>query len=307
MTASSVRAASASRLPLPLLRSGKVRELYAVGDDRVLMVASDRLSAFDVVMDEPVPGKGRVLTSLTAWWVGRLVEAAPHHVLAHDPDEIASRVPQIAELRERWAGRALLCRRAEPVPFECVVRGYLAGSAWSEYAEAGTLAGEPLPRGLRQAEALPRPTFSPATKAKSGHDENIPFAAMEDALGSSLAGELRRRSLALFAAAARVAADADLILADTKFEFGRSADGGVLLIDEVLTPDSSRYWPSDGYAVGASPPSLDKQPVRDYLDALARAGEWDKRPPPPRLPKHVVRETARRYADIHRRLTGRSP
>ncbi|HUG01732.1 MAG TPA: phosphoribosylaminoimidazolesuccinocarboxamide synthase [Longimicrobiales bacterium] len=297
----------ASMLPLPVLRTGKVRDMYLVGEDRVLMVASDRLSAFDVVMDETVPGKGCVLSSLTAWWVDRLPEARPHHVLAHDPDDIARAVPEIADLRPRWAGRALLCRRAVPVAFECVVRGHLAGSAWREYAADGTLAGEPLPTGLRQAERLREPMFSPATKATSGHDENVPFQTVKEALGSGLAEELRRQSLSLFAAAAEVAADAGLILADTKFEFGLDGDGSALLIDEVLTPDSSRYWPADAYSVGISPPSLDKQPVRDYLDGLAATGEWDRKPPPPPLPESVVRETAERYAEIHRRLTGRSP
>jgi phosphoribosylaminoimidazole-succinocarboxamide synthase len=296
-----------SDLPLPILRTGKVREMYIVDGARVLMVASDRLSAFDVVMDEPVPGKGRVLASLTSWWTDELADLGPHHVLASHPDAIAAQVPAIAELREQWEGRALLCARAEPLPFECVVRGYLAGSAWREYDASGTLAGEPLPPGLKLAERLAEPLFSPATKASSGHDENVPFAAVEAALGSETAGELRRRSLALFARATRRSSEAGLLLADTKFEFGRSAGGDLLLIDEVLTPDSSRYWPADGYRVGTTPPSLDKQPVRDYLEALVEAGDWDRRPPPPPLPEAVVRATSERYTDIHRRRTGRSP
>ncbi|HSM37053.1 MAG TPA: phosphoribosylaminoimidazolesuccinocarboxamide synthase [Longimicrobiales bacterium] len=307
MSGSLSQALRRSDLPLPVLRTGKVREVYDVDDARVLMVASDRLSAFDVVMDEPVPGKGHVLASLTAWWTERLADLGPHHVLAYDPDVIAREVPAIAGLRDQWEGRALLCARAEPVPFECVVRGYVAGSAWAEYEASGTLAGEPLPAGLRRAERLPGPVFSPATKAASGHDENVPFSAVEAALGADAAGELRRRSLALFARATEVAAESGLLLADTKFEFGTDGAGALLLIDEVLTPDSSRYWPADGYRVGTTPPSLDKQPVRDYLDALAKAGEWDKQPPPPPLPEDVVRATSERYLDIHRRLTGTSP
>lgn len=296
-----------SDLPLPVLRTGKVREMYAVADGRVLMVASDRLSAFDVVMDEPVPGKGRVLASLTAWWTDVLAGLGPHHVLARDADVIAAEVPAIAGLRSMWEGRSLLCVRAEPLAFECVVRGYLAGSAWREYEASGTLAGEPLPPGLGRAERLAEPIFSPATKAASGHDENVPFSAVEAALGTDLAEELRSRSLALFGAATERAARAGLLLADTKFEFGTDAGGRLLLIDEVLTPDSSRYWPVDAYRVGTTPPSLDKQPVRDYLEALVEAGRWDKRPPPPPLPARVVRDTSERYADIHRRLTGRDP
>ena len=307
MSGSLSQALRRSDLPLPVLRTGKVREMYEVDDARVLMVASDRLSAFDVVMEEPVPGKGSVLASLTAWWTERLADLGPHHVLASDPDVIAREGPAIAGDRDQWEGRALLCARAEPAAFECVVRGYLAGSAWAEYEASGTLAGEPLPAGLRRAERLPEPVFSPATKAASGHDENVPFSAVEAALGADAAGELRRRSLALFARASEVAAESGLLLADTKFEFGTDAAGALLLIDEVLTPDSSRYWPADGYRVGTTPPSLDKQPVRDYLDALAQAGEWDKRPPPPPLPEDVVRATSERYLDIHRRLTGRSP
>jgi phosphoribosylaminoimidazole-succinocarboxamide synthase len=307
MSGSLSQALRRSNLPLPVLRTGKVREMYEVDEARVLMVASDRLSAFDVVMEEPVPGKGRVLASLTAWWTDRLADLGPHHVLAAQPDVIAREVPEIAALRDQWAGRALLCARAEPVAFECVVRGYLAGSAWAEYEASGTLAGEPLPTGLRKAERLPEPVFSPATKAASGHDENVPFSVVEAALGADAAGELRRRSLALFAQATDVAAGAGLLLADTKFEFGTDGDGTLLLIDEVLTPDSSRYWPADGYRVGTTPPSLDKQPVRDYLDDLAKSGRWDKQPPPPPLPEDVVRATSERYLDVHRRLTGRSP
>jgi phosphoribosylaminoimidazole-succinocarboxamide synthase len=290
-----------SRLPLPLVRKGKVREMYDAGDDRLLMVASDRVSAFDVVMAEPVPRKGEVLTMLTAWWLERLTgEGIRHHVLAADPDEIAAAVPAIEDHRGEWARRALLVRRTDPLPVECVVRGYLAGSAWKEYRDAGTLAGTPLSPGLRQSERLPAPLFSPATKADEGHDENIPFAGVVDRVGPALAERLRSLSLQIYAIGAAVAERKGIILADTKFEFGLDGHGALRLIDEVLTPDSSRYWPREGYGVGATPPSLDKQPVRDFLDGLEG---WDKRPPPPPLPEEVLRASTERYLEIFRRLT----
>jgi len=306
---------SADLLPLPLVNRGKVREMYDAGEDRLLMVASDRVSAFDVVMAETIPRKGEVLTQLTAWWISRLEAAAAygpeggvhglrHHVLSADPDVIAARVPALAdpELRPRWAGRSLLVRRTRPLPVECVVRGYLAGSAWKEYRNSGTLAGEPLPPGLREAELLDPPIFSPATKAAVGHhDENIPFQGMVERLGADRAVELRRLSIGIYHLGRRTARQRGILLADTKFEFGEDAEGRILLIDEVLTPDSSRYWPEEGYAAGTNPPSLDKQPVRDWLDALA---EWDKAPPPPALPPEVVAATSARYLEIFRRLTG---
>ena len=294
----------ASTLAFPLHARGKVREMYDVGEGRLLMVASDRLSAFDVVMDRPIPRKGEVLTAVTVWWLERLGDLVENHLIAADPDTIIAAVPALEESRDQWARRSLLVHRTEPVPVECVVRGYLSGSAWKEYAASGTLAGEPLPEGLLESDRLDPPVFSPATKAASGHDENIPFGVMEERLGSELAAELRRTSLALYERGRARAADRGIILADTKFEFG-ILDGRPILIDEVMTPDSSRFWPEDSYAPGRGQPSLDKQPVRDYLEALTGRGEWDKRPPPPHLPDEVVAATTGRYLEVHRRLTGR--
>lgn len=294
-----------------MVHRGKVREMYRVDDEHLLMVASDRLSAFDVVMTEPVPRKGEVLSLLTAWWLERLGPVletgsglrARHHLVAAHPDDIARRIPALdaPELRPHWERRALLVRRTEPLPVECVVRGYLAGSAWQEYRTEGTLAGEPLPTGLRQSDRLVPPIFSPATKAQSGHDENIPFAGVVERLGRERAESLRALSLELYRFGAEMARERGILLADTKFEFGVDAAGELVLIDEVLTPDSSRYWPSDDYRPGHTPPSLDKQPVRDYLAALS---DWDRTPPPPSLPDMVIRATTERYLEIFRRLTG---
>lgn len=288
-------------LPLPLLRRGKVRDVYEAGPDTLLMVASDRVSAFDCVLPQPIPHKGEVLTLVTAWWLDRLPAARPHHLLSVDPDEIARRIPRLDAIRDRWARRAMLVRRTEPIPVECVIRGYLAGSAWREYRDHGTLAGEPLPEGLRQSSPLPSPLFSPATKAQEGHDENITYGEVEARVGAEVAGELRDRSLRLYGEGAEIAAERGVLLADTKFEFGRLSDGRILLIDECMTPDSSRYWPEEEYAEGRSQPSLDKQPIRDWLDALP---DWDKNPPPPDLTPEVVEAASRRYRDIFRRLTG---
>jgi phosphoribosylaminoimidazole-succinocarboxamide synthase len=297
-------AVRASSLPFPLHSRGKVREMYDVGQDRLLMVASDRLSAFDVVMAEPIPDKGRVLTAVTAWWIERVGDLVDTHLLAADPDVIMTIVPELAPSRHDWARRALLVRKTRPVPVECVVRGYLAGSAWQEYRDHGTLAGEPLPPGLREADRLDPPIFSPATKAATGHDENIPFHVMLELLGEELAERLREVSLSLYERGRSLAAERGIILADTKFEFGET-DDGLLLIDEVMTPDSSRFWPEETYEPGRSQPSLDKQPVRDYLDALTRDGRWDKAPPPPALPVTVIEATTRRYREVYRRLAGR--
>jgi phosphoribosylaminoimidazole-succinocarboxamide synthase len=295
----------ASRLPLPLLRQGKVREVYEVDAERLLIVASDRISAFDVVLEEPVPHKGEVLTQLSAFWFSRLAAAVPHHCLSARADEIAAAVPALASCRAEIEGRAMLVRRTDPVPFECVVRGYLSGSAWKEYRAGGTLAGEPLPEGLTESARLREPIFSPATKAEVGHDENVTFEAVVTGLGSrALAAELRDRALALYREAQAFAASRGIIIADTKFEFGRAADGRLLVIDEVLTPDSSRFWPADGYRPGAPQPSFDKQPVRDYLEGLKRAGVWNGEAPAPPLPPAVVRSTSERYREIYRRLAG---
>ena len=290
-------------LPLPLLRRGKVREVYAVGTDRLLLVASDRVSAFDVVMREPVPDKGAVLTQITAWWLRQLEGDVAHHMLSSNADEIIAQAPELAPHRPALAGRSMLCRRSEVFPVECVVRGYLSGSAWKEYHGHGTLAGEALPHGLRESQQLHPPLFSPATKAEHGHDENITRRQMEEIVGTSAAAELEALSRRVYERGRDVAAARGIIVADTKFEFG-VVDGRTLLIDEVLTPDSSRFWPSDGYTPGRAQPSFDKQPLRDYLDAERRAGRWNGEAPPPPLPEHVVRATSERYRDAYRRLTG---
>ncbi len=296
-----------SELPLALVRRGKVREVYQVDAERLLIVASDRISAFDVVLAEPVPHKGEVLTQLSAFWFRQLGAAVPHHCVTADAGEIVAAVPALAGHRDVLAGRAMLVRRTTPVAFECVVRGYISGSAWKEYREGGTLAGEALPQGLRESDALASPIFSPATKADVGHDENVTFTRVVQALGAPMAGELRDRSLALYQEAQAYAASRGIIIADTKFEFGTTPDGRLLLIDEVLTPDSSRFWPADAYRPGSPQPSFDKQPVRDYLDGLRRAGSWNGEAPAPPLPPEVVRQTSERYRDIFRRLADGRP
>ncbi len=290
-----------SQVPLPLLHRGKVRDVYDVGDGRLLMVASDRVSAFDVILLQPIPRKGEVLTQLTAWWLDSLDGVLDHHLLSCDPDEIVDQVPSLRESRGAWARRSMLVHRTEPVLVECVVRGYVSGSAWKEYRAEGTLAGEALPEGLVESQKLPAPIFSPSTKAQTGHDENIPFSSVVERLGREEADRLRDLSLTVYEHGAAITKEHGIILADTKFEFGHQADGRLLLIDEVLTPDSSRFWPADLYEPGQGQPSLDKQPVRDFLDGLT---DWDKSPPPPDLPDHVVRETTDRYLEIFKRLTG---
>jgi phosphoribosylaminoimidazole-succinocarboxamide synthase len=289
------------QVPLPLLHRGKVRDVFDVGYGRLLMVASDRVSAFDVILPQPIPRKGEVLTQITAWWLDSLRGVIDHHLLSTDPDEIADQVPHLRDSREAWARRSMLVHRTEPVLIECVVRGYVSGSAWKEYRTSGTLAGEPLPEGLIESQKLPTPIFSPATKAQTGHDENIPFSGVVEHLGEAEANRLHDLSFTVYGHGATIAQEHGIILADTKFEFGHHADGRLMLIDEVLTPDSSRFWPADSYEAGRGQPSLDKQPVRDFLDGLT---EWDKSPPPPDLPDHVVRETTDRYLEIFRRLTG---
>ncbi|HEU0015446.1 MAG TPA: phosphoribosylaminoimidazolesuccinocarboxamide synthase [Longimicrobium sp.] len=292
-----------SDLPFPLAVRGKVRDVYDLGD-ALLMVATDRVSAFDVVMPDAVPRKGEVLTLLSAWWFARTADLVPNHVLSVDPHAIAERYPALAPCRGAWARRAMLVRRLRPFPVECVVRGYLSGSAWKEYRERGTLAGEPLSAGLRESDRLDPPVFSPATKAETGHDENITFAQLATIVGAPPAARLRDASLALYARGRDVAARAGILLADTKFEFGRDDDGTLRVMDEMMTPDSSRFWPADAYAPGRGQPSLDKQPLRDWLEALCARGEWDKTAPGPALPREVVEETSRRYQDAFRRLTG---
>ncbi len=294
---------AATDLPFPLRVRGKVRDVYDLGD-ALLMVATDRVSAFDVVLPNPVPRKGEVLTLLSAWWFARTADLVPNHVLSIDPDHIAARYPALAPHRASWARRGMLVRKLEPFPVECVVRGYLSGSAWKEYRESGTLAGERMPAGLRESDRLETPLFSPATKAESGHDENIPFARMKEMVGAEAAERLRHASMALYERGRETAAQAGIIIADTKFEFGRDADGTIRVMDEMLTPDSSRFWPADRYQPGRGQPSLDKQPLRDWLEELTARGAWNKAPPAPTLPPEVVDETSRRYQDAFRRLTG---
>ena len=293
-----------SALPLPLLRRGKVREVYEVDDATLLLVASDRVSAFDVVMREAVAYKGAVLTQLSAFWFRRLKSVMPHHCLTADVDEVIARVPGLAPHRSELQGRAMLTRRATPVPFECVVRGYIAGSAWAEYKQSGTLAGEPLPQGLAESARLDPPIFSPATKAEQGHDENVTFDHVVGGLGRLTAERLRGASLALYEAGREYASKRDIIIADTKFEFGHTKEGELLVIDEILTPDSSRFWPGDRYEPGRTQPSFDKQPLRDYLADLKKRGKWNGEAPPPALPPEVVHATSERYRDAYRRITG---
>jgi phosphoribosylaminoimidazole-succinocarboxamide synthase len=297
-------AATVDRLPLPLLRSGKVREVYEVDAERLLLVASDRVSAFDVVMTERVPHKGAVLTQMTAWWLRQLGGLVKHHMLAADAVEIIAQVPSLRPHHATLEGRAMLCMRTEVFPVECVVRGYLSGSAWKEYREHGTLAGESLPAGLRESDRFDPPRFSPATKAESGHDENIPIAEVAHRHGAKVARELERLSGLVYARGRDLAAARGIIIADTKFEFGTDRAGVIRLIDEVLTPDSSRFWAADRYTPGGPQPSFDKQPLRDYLDVERRAGRWNGEAPPPRLPDSVVEATSARYLDAYRRLTG---
>ncbi|HVA56884.1 MAG TPA: phosphoribosylaminoimidazolesuccinocarboxamide synthase [Gemmatimonadaceae bacterium] len=291
-------------LPLRHVRRGKVREVYEVDPLHLLIVATDRVSAFDVVMKEPIPFKGAVLTQITAWWLHQFEGHVHHHLVSADADEIVRLVPSLALHRRTIAGRAMLCRRTEVFPIECVIRGYLSGSAWKEYQARGTLAGQPLPVGLREADRFDRPVFSPATKAESGHDENITPAEVARRLGSEVAGEIERLSRLVYEMGRERAAERGIIIADTKFEFGRDAGGRITLIDEVLTPDSSRFWPADQYQPGHGQPSFDKQPLRDYLDGERRAGRWNGDAPPPPLPPEVVKATSERYLDAFRRITG---
>lgn len=305
---------AASALPLAPFRRGKVRDVYNVDEARLLLVATDRVSAFDVVMAEAIPQKGAVLTQLTAWWLRQLEPAIEHHMLTADINEIVREVPALKPHEHELAGRAMLCRRSVVFPVECVVRGYISGSAWKEYRESGTLAGERLPTGLRESDRLNPPIFSPATKADEGHDQNITIAEMSRAIGDKWAKELASRSRAVYEAGRAIAAARGIIIADTKFEFGRvgvrEGEGGnpsagtVILVDEVLTPDSSRFWPADEYRPGYPQPSFDKQPLRDYLESEKLAGRWDGNYPPPKLPQHVIDATTARYLDIYHRLTG---
>jgi len=281
---------------LRLHARGKVRDVYDLGDV-LLFVATDRISAFDVILPDGIPDKGRVLTQISLYGFRQLEGITANHVVSANVDAFPAAVQP---LRDSLRGRSMIVRRLQMFPVECVVRGYLAGSGWKEYQSEGTVCGLPLPAGLRQADRLPEPIFTPATKAASGHDENIPFSSMVNMVGSGHAHALRRLSLEIYAEAARLAAERGILLADTKFEFGLQGDR-IVLADEVLTPDSSRFWDATSYEPGRSPASFDKQYVRDWLESSG----WNKQPPAPRLPKDVIEGTRQRYLDIHRRLTGR--
>jgi phosphoribosylaminoimidazole-succinocarboxamide synthase len=296
-------AVATTSLPLPVLRRGKVRDVYEVDADRLLLVATDRVSAFDVVMRETIPFKGAVLTQVTAWWLRGLEGRVAHHMISADAAEIVALVPALAPHEQLLRGRAMLAWRTDVFPVECVMRGYITGSCWKEYQATGTLAGERLPAGLVEAARLEPPVFSPATKAETGHDENITIARMRETLGAGVTAELERLTRLVYEHGRDRAAERGIIIADTKFEFGRR-EGRILLIDEVLTPDSSRFWPADRYVPGRAQPSFDKQPLRDWLDAERRAGRWNGEAPPPTLPEAVVRATSERYLDAFRRITG---
>jgi len=279
---------------LPLLGRGKVRDIYAVGDDKLLIVTTDRLSAYDVILPTPVPEKGRVLNELANFWFARLAAIVPNHLTGIDPESVVA-----PDEREQVRGRSMVVKRLEPLPVEAVVRGYLEGSGWKEYSETGRVCGIPLPAGLSRASKLPEPIFTPATKAQEGHDENISFERMTTIVGKGVAEKLRDVSIQIYNAAAKHAAARGFILADTKFEFGER-DGKVIWIDEALSPDSSRYWPADDYKEGVAQDSFDKQVIRDYLDSI----RWDRNPPPPKLPEEVIEKTARRYDEALAGITG---
>jgi phosphoribosylaminoimidazole-succinocarboxamide synthase len=294
----------ASDLPLPRIARGKVRDVYAIGADRVLLVTTDRISAFDVVMTETIPMKGAVLTQVSAFWFNELEGVVPHHMISADADEIIAEVPELKSHRTDILGRTMLCRRTKVFPIECVIRGYLSGSAWKEYAASGTLAGEKLAPGLVESTKLEPAIFSPATKAETGHDENITIAHMREVVGDEATYELESMTRAIYTLGEKLSRDQGIIIADTKFEFGRGRDGRIILIDEVMTPDSSRFWAVDAYTPGQPQPSFDKQPLRDYLDAERRAGRWNGDAPPPPLPESVVDATSKRYLEAYRRITG---
>jgi phosphoribosylaminoimidazole-succinocarboxamide synthase len=280
---------------LPLLNSGKVRDIYAVDDDHMLIVTTDRLSAFDVILPDPIPGKGAVLTSLSNFWFERTKNIIRNHLTGRRVEEVLTDAGD----RAMVAGRSIVVRRLKPLPVEAIVRGYIIGSGWKDYQKTGAVCGIRLPAGLRQAERLPQPIFTPSTKAELGaHDENISFDRAEELLGRKAAEQVRDVSLRIYQDAAEYARQRGIIIADTKFEFGTDQEGNLVLIDEVLTPDSSRFWPADSYAVGTSPPSFDKQYVRDYLETL----DWNKKAPGPKLPQEVIRNTAAKYREAQDRL-----
>jgi len=306
MTTSSDSTVHTSSLTsLTLLARGKVRDNYAVGDDRILMVASDRISAFDVIMGQPIPGKGVLLTQMALFWFDKLgpkgLNLCPIHLTGEAPESVVTpaELPQVS-------GRSMLVKRLKPIPVEAVVRGYLAGSGWKEYQESRSVCGVPLPEGLKNASKLPEPIYTPAAKAEMGeHDENITFEKTVEMIGLDLASRIRDISIAIYKAASEIAAAKGIIIADTKFEFGLDKDGTLVLMDEVLTPDSSRYWPAESYVEGVNPPSYDKQFLRDWLETAQVAGKpWSKTPPAPHLPREVIEKTAAKYQEAMLRLTG---
>jgi phosphoribosylaminoimidazole-succinocarboxamide synthase len=282
---------------LPRIGRGKVRDIYAVGEDKMLIVTSDRLSAFDVVLPDPIPDKGRVLNEMANFWFERLGHIVPNQLTGIDPESVVR-----DEERSQVRGRSVVVKKLKPLPIEAVVRGYIIGSGWKDYQKSGRICGIQLPKGLQQAQKLPEPIFTPATKAESGHDENISFAEVERLIGPELAARVREVSIRLYKEASEFAAQRGIIIADTKFEFGLDKDKQLVLIDEVLTADSSRFWPRDSYKIGVSPPSYDKQYVRDYLETL----DWNKEPPAPKLPDDVIQRTSEKYREALQRLTGRT-
>ena len=281
---------------LPRIGKGKVRDIYAVGKDKMLIVASDRLSAFDVVLPDPIPDKGRVLNEMANFWFAKLGHVVPNQLTGIDPESVVA-----PEEKAQVRGRSVVVKKLKPLPIEAVVRGYIIGSGWKDYQKTGKVCGIELPKGMQQAQKLPQPIFTPATKAETGHDENISFEEVEKLIGKELAAKVREVSIKLYKEAADFAATKGIIIADTKFEFGLDDKNNLVLIDEVLTADSSRFWPADSYQVGMSPPSYDKQYVRDYLESLT----WDKTPPAPKLPEDVIARTSQKYRDALERLTGR--
>jgi phosphoribosylaminoimidazole-succinocarboxamide synthase len=282
---------------LPRIGRGKVRDIYAVGDDKMLIVTSDRLSAFDVVLSDPIPDKGRVLNEMANFWFERLGHIVPNQLTGIDPESVVGE-----DERSQVRGRSVVVKKMKPLPIEAVVRGYIIGSGWKDYQKTGKICGVELPKGLQQAQKLPEPIFTPATKAESGHDENISYPEVERLIGTELAAKVRDVSIRLYREASDFAAQRGIIIADTKFEFGLDSDKQLVLIDEVLTADSSRFWPKDSYQVGISPPSYDKQYVRDYLETL----DWNKEPPAPKLPADVIQRTSEKYREALQRLTGRT-
>ncbi|MBL8468170.1 phosphoribosylaminoimidazolesuccinocarboxamide synthase [Methyloversatilis discipulorum] len=281
---------------LPLIARGKVRDIYAIDDEKMLIVTTDRLSAFDVILPDPIPGKGKVLTAVSNFWFGKLASVSPNHLTGIAPESVVT-----ADERDQVEGRAIVVRRLKPLPIEAVVRGYLIGSGWGDYSRTGAVCGVQLPHGLRMASKLPSPIFTPATKAAVGdHDENISYVQTEALIGAAMAAQVRDTAIALYSAAADYAKSRGIIIADTKFEFGLDADGKLILIDEALTPDSSRFWPADQYQEGSNPPSFDKQFVRDYLETL----DWNKTAPGPTLPTDIIQRTGDKYREALTRLIG---